>query len=73
MNIWGTKNNLIKSKLQKTFSSLLCRKILSHFFSSPASFPYFTVCFGRTLVEHVGIENLKTWAEVNRGAIILCW
>ncbi|NXX43281.1 PUM3 protein, partial [Tricholaema leucomelas] len=31
------------------------------------------VCFGRTLVEHVGIENLKTWAEVNRGAIILCW
>ncbi|XP_059729695.1 pumilio homolog 3 [Haemorhous mexicanus] len=30
------------------------------------------VCFGRTLVEHVGIENLKTWAEVNRGAIILC-
>ncbi|NXG02726.1 PUM3 protein, partial [Sakesphorus luctuosus] len=31
------------------------------------------VCFGRTLVERVGIENLKTWAEVNRGAIILCW
>ncbi|NXO29838.1 PUM3 protein, partial [Cisticola juncidis] len=30
------------------------------------------VSFGRTLVEHVGIENLKTWAEVNRGAIILC-
>ncbi|XP_039946331.1 pumilio homolog 3 [Hirundo rustica] len=30
------------------------------------------VCFGRTLVEHVGMENLKTWAEVNRGAIILC-
>uniref|UniRef100_A0A8D2QTQ8 Pumilio RNA binding family member 3 n=1 Tax=Zosterops lateralis melanops TaxID=1220523 RepID=A0A8D2QTQ8_ZOSLA len=30
------------------------------------------VCFGRTLVEHVGVENLKTWAEVNRGAIILC-
>ncbi|NWI92100.1 PUM3 protein, partial [Pitta sordida] len=30
------------------------------------------VCFGRTLVERVGIENLKTWAEVNRGAIILC-
>ncbi|NXV05892.1 PUM3 protein, partial [Cettia cetti] len=30
------------------------------------------VCFGRTLVEHVGIENLKTWAEINRGAIILC-
>uniref|UniRef100_A0A8C0FFH1 Pumilio homolog 3 n=1 Tax=Bubo bubo TaxID=30461 RepID=A0A8C0FFH1_BUBBB len=31
------------------------------------------VCFGRTLVERVGIENMKTWAEVNRGAIILCW
>ncbi|XP_065512723.1 pumilio homolog 3 [Caloenas nicobarica] len=30
------------------------------------------VCFGRTLVDHVGIENMKTWAEVNRGAIILC-
>ncbi|NWT56548.1 PUM3 protein, partial [Erythrocercus mccallii] len=30
------------------------------------------VSFGRTLVEHVGIENLKTWAQVNRGAIILC-
>ncbi|NXL84083.1 PUM3 protein, partial [Alectura lathami] len=30
-------------------------------------------CFGRTLVERVGIENLKTWAEVNRGAIVLCW
>ncbi|NXB70199.1 PUM3 protein, partial [Donacobius atricapilla] len=30
------------------------------------------VRFGRTLVEHVGIENLRTWAEVNRGAIILC-
>uniref|UniRef100_A0A8C0FGP6 Pumilio RNA binding family member 3 n=1 Tax=Bubo bubo TaxID=30461 RepID=A0A8C0FGP6_BUBBB len=30
------------------------------------------VCFGRTLVERVGIENMKTWAEVNRGAIILC-
>ncbi|XP_063279139.1 pumilio homolog 3 [Prinia subflava] len=30
------------------------------------------VSFGRTLVEHVGIENLKTWAELNRGAIILC-
>ncbi|XP_065600246.1 pumilio homolog 3 [Cyrtonyx montezumae] len=29
-------------------------------------------CFGRTLVECVGIENLKTWAEVNRGAIVLC-
>ncbi|XP_056180902.1 pumilio homolog 3 isoform X1 [Falco biarmicus] len=30
------------------------------------------VCFGRTLVERVGIENMKTWAGVNRGAIILC-
>uniref|UniRef100_A0A8C5TNG4 Pumilio RNA binding family member 3 n=1 Tax=Malurus cyaneus samueli TaxID=2593467 RepID=A0A8C5TNG4_9PASS len=30
------------------------------------------VCFGKTLVERVGIENLKSWAEVNRGAIILC-
>uniref|UniRef100_A0A672V290 Pumilio RNA binding family member 3 n=1 Tax=Strigops habroptila TaxID=2489341 RepID=A0A672V290_STRHB len=30
------------------------------------------VCFGRTLLERVGIENMKTWAEVNRGAIILC-
>ncbi|XP_042681773.1 pumilio homolog 3 [Centrocercus urophasianus] len=29
-------------------------------------------CFGRTLIECVGIENLKTWAEVNRGAIVLC-
>lgn len=73
MNAWETKTNLIKSKLQRTFNRLLCRKILSDFFSSPASFPHFAVCFGRTLVEHVGIENLKTWAEVNRGAIILCW
>ncbi|KAM9508270.1 pumilio homolog 3 [Guaruba guarouba] len=30
------------------------------------------VYFGRTLLERVGIENMKTWAEVNRGAIILC-
>ncbi|NWU93171.1 PUM3 protein, partial [Upupa epops] len=30
------------------------------------------VSFGRTLVDRVGIENMKTWAEVNRGAIILC-
>ncbi|XP_062455616.1 pumilio homolog 3 [Rhea pennata] len=30
------------------------------------------VCFGRTLVERVGIENMKSWAEVNRGAIVLC-
>ncbi|KAJ7335503.1 hypothetical protein JRQ81_013444 [Phrynocephalus forsythii] len=29
-------------------------------------------CFARTLVEHVGIDFLKTWASVNRGAIILC-
>ncbi|XP_061485011.1 pumilio homolog 3 isoform X2 [Rhineura floridana] len=29
-------------------------------------------CFARTLVEHVGIDLLKTWANVNRGAIILC-
>uniref|UniRef100_A0A4W3HKI2 Pumilio RNA-binding family member 3 n=1 Tax=Callorhinchus milii TaxID=7868 RepID=A0A4W3HKI2_CALMI len=29
-------------------------------------------CFARTLVECVGIENLKTWAQVNRGAIVLC-
>lgn len=29
-------------------------------------------CFARTLVEHVGIENLSSWARVNRGAIVLC-
>ncbi|CAH2294041.1 pumilio homolog 3 [Pelobates cultripes] len=29
-------------------------------------------CFSRTLVEHVGIENLSCWAKVNRGAIVLC-
>ncbi|XP_030049679.1 pumilio homolog 3 [Microcaecilia unicolor] len=29
-------------------------------------------CFARTLVEHVGIESLKSWTEVNRGAIVLC-
>nr|XP_020657205.1 pumilio homolog 3 [Pogona vitticeps]XP_020657206.1 pumilio homolog 3 [Pogona vitticeps]XP_020657207.1 pumilio homolog 3 [Pogona vitticeps] len=29
-------------------------------------------CFARTLVEHVGIDFLKNWADVNRGAIILC-
>nr|XP_033781194.1 pumilio homolog 3 [Geotrypetes seraphini]XP_033781203.1 pumilio homolog 3 [Geotrypetes seraphini] len=29
-------------------------------------------CFARTLVEHVGIERLKSWTEVNRGAIVLC-
>ncbi|XP_075683712.1 pumilio homolog 3 [Rhinoderma darwinii] len=28
--------------------------------------------FARTLVEHVGIKNLSSWAEVNRGAIVLC-
>ncbi|XP_072453621.1 pumilio homolog 3 [Notamacropus eugenii] len=27
--------------------------------------------FAKTLVEHVGIKKLKTWAGVNRGAIIL--
>ncbi|XP_048359301.1 pumilio homolog 3 [Sphaerodactylus townsendi] len=29
-------------------------------------------CFARTLVECVGIDNLKQWADVNRGAIVLC-
>nr|XP_056704113.1 pumilio homolog 3 [Euleptes europaea] len=29
-------------------------------------------CFGRTLVEHVGVDRLKCWAAVNRGAIVLC-
>ncbi|XP_007423442.1 pumilio homolog 3 [Python bivittatus] len=28
--------------------------------------------FARILVEHVGIDLLKTWVDVNRGAIILC-
>uniref|UniRef100_A0A8D2DWS9 Pumilio RNA binding family member 3 n=1 Tax=Sciurus vulgaris TaxID=55149 RepID=A0A8D2DWS9_SCIVU len=28
-------------------------------------------CFARTLIEHVGMKNLKSWASVNRGAIIL--
>nr|XP_051702169.1 pumilio homolog 3 isoform X2 [Oryctolagus cuniculus] len=28
-------------------------------------------CFAKALVEHVGVKNLKTWASVNRGAIIL--
>ncbi|XP_030875641.1 pumilio homolog 3-like [Leptonychotes weddellii] len=28
-------------------------------------------CFAKTLVEHVGMKNLKSWANVNRGAIIL--
>ncbi|XP_067425443.1 pumilio homolog 3 isoform X2 [Emydura macquarii macquarii] len=29
-------------------------------------------CFARTLVESVSIKNMKSWAEVNRGAILLC-
>ncbi|XP_028910898.1 pumilio homolog 3 isoform X1 [Ornithorhynchus anatinus] len=29
-------------------------------------------CFARTLIERVGVENLKSWAGINRGAIILC-
>ncbi|XP_058024040.1 pumilio homolog 3 [Ahaetulla prasina] len=29
-------------------------------------------CFARILIEHVGIDLLKTWVDVNRGAIILC-
>uniref|UniRef100_A0A8C1C031 Pumilio RNA-binding family member 3 n=2 Tax=Cyprinus carpio TaxID=7962 RepID=A0A8C1C031_CYPCA len=28
--------------------------------------------FSRILLEKVGMENLKTWASVNRGAIVLC-
>nr|XP_020724435.1 pumilio homolog 3 isoform X3 [Odocoileus virginianus texanus] len=32
---------------------------------------YFTGCFAKTLIEHVGVKNLKSWASVNRGAIIL--
>ncbi|XP_040353886.1 pumilio homolog 3 [Herpailurus yagouaroundi] len=28
-------------------------------------------CFAKTLVEHVGVKNLRSWASVNRGAIIL--
>ncbi|KAM9641816.1 pumilio homolog 3 [Trichechus inunguis] len=28
-------------------------------------------CFAKTLVEHVGMKNLKSWASVNRGAIVL--
>ncbi|XP_065146271.1 pumilio homolog 3 isoform X2 [Paramisgurnus dabryanus] len=28
--------------------------------------------FSRILLEMVGLENLKTWASVNRGAIVLC-
>ncbi|XP_068091847.1 pumilio homolog 3 [Hyperolius riggenbachi] len=29
-------------------------------------------CFARTLVDHVTIKNLSSWAQVNRGAIVLC-
>lgn len=29
-------------------------------------------CFARTLVEHVGTDQLKSWANVNRGVILLC-
>lgn len=32
---------------------------------------YFTGCFAKTLIERVGVKNLKSWASVNRGAIIL--
>ncbi|GAB1302299.1 Pumilio homolog 3 [Apodemus speciosus] len=28
-------------------------------------------CFAKTLVERVGVKNLKSWASINRGAIIL--
>uniref|UniRef100_A0AAR2KK05 PUM-HD domain-containing protein n=1 Tax=Pygocentrus nattereri TaxID=42514 RepID=A0AAR2KK05_PYGNA len=30
-------------------------------------------CFSRVLLEKVGLEKLKTWASVNRGAIVLSW
>uniref|UniRef100_A0A8C0IY48 PUM-HD domain-containing protein n=1 Tax=Chelonoidis abingdonii TaxID=106734 RepID=A0A8C0IY48_CHEAB len=29
-------------------------------------------CFARTLVECISLKNMKSWAEVNRGATILC-
>uniref|UniRef100_A0A8C8STQ5 Pumilio RNA binding family member 3 n=1 Tax=Pelusios castaneus TaxID=367368 RepID=A0A8C8STQ5_9SAUR len=29
-------------------------------------------CFARTLVECVSVKNMRSWAEVNRGAIVLC-
>ncbi|KAM5191836.1 pumilio homolog 3 [Mantella aurantiaca] len=29
-------------------------------------------CFARTLVDSVGLKNLSSWAQVNRGAIVLC-
>ncbi|XP_040100765.1 pumilio homolog 3 isoform X1 [Oryx dammah] len=32
---------------------------------------YFTGCFAKILLERVGVKNLKSWASVNRGAIIL--
>lgn len=28
-------------------------------------------CFAKTLVEHVGMKSLRSWAGVNRGAIVL--
>ncbi|EDM13068.1 rCG47785, isoform CRA_c [Rattus norvegicus] len=28
-------------------------------------------CFAKTLVECVGMKNLKSWASINRGAIVL--
>lgn len=28
-------------------------------------------CFAKTLVERVGVKNLKSWASINRGAIVL--
>lgn len=38
----------------------------------PALF-WSTERFSKILLEKVGLENLKTWASVNRGAIVLCW
>ncbi|NP_001086528.1 pumilio RNA binding family member 3 S homeolog [Xenopus laevis] len=29
-------------------------------------------CFARTMVDHVSIEKLSQWGQVNRGAIVLC-
>ncbi|XP_056146732.1 pumilio homolog 3 [Lampris incognitus] len=29
-------------------------------------------CFARTLVDNVGMDKLKTWVKVNRGAMVLC-
>ncbi|KAL1771310.1 pumilio-like 3 isoform X1 [Sigmodon hispidus] len=28
-------------------------------------------CFAKTLIEHVGMKNLKSWASINRGVFIL--